>query len=241
VLGVPGLGVYPLFAVLLVSVPPLRRVTFGKGAPKVTKRSSSRFGPTSSGSLTPATLRGHAAIGHPWPGAANAASMPRCPLRVACVRPAPKSRFGVSGLAWMKSKSRSEGKGKGKGKNQAALVLLIVPHAPRGNVAPDALRPMTRSVMRGATTRSVGAIGLHSCRDFVSATKCDFGRPSAGIAQGTARHGCRASRPRPWMADGGVSPEQCRSEGTRRRRAGHGSETFWLLLAGPASGRFCQK
>ena len=38
-------------------------------------------------------------------------------------------------------------------------------------------------------------------------------RPNAGVAQGATRHGCRVSRPRPWMADGGGPPEQCRSEG----------------------------
>ncbi|ATE75727.1 hypothetical protein CNN82_04610 [Pseudomonas frederiksbergensis] len=38
-------------------------------------------------------------------------------------------------------------------------------------------------------------------------------RPNAGIAQGAPRQGCRGSRPRPWMADGGGPPEQCRSEG----------------------------
>jgi len=78
------------------------------------------------------------------------------------VWPAPKSRFVVSGLAWMKSKSE------GKGKNQAALVLLIVPHAPRGNAAPDAPRPVTRSVRTSATTRSVGAIIV--CRAAISQT-----------------------------------------------------------------------
>jgi hypothetical protein len=57
-----------------------------------------RFGPTSSGPFTPATLRGPAAIRHPWRGAALAASMPLGPLRIACVQPAPKSRFVVSGL-----------------------------------------------------------------------------------------------------------------------------------------------
>ncbi len=36
-------------------------------------------------------------------------------------------------------------------------------------------------------------------------------RPNAGIAQGAPRQGCRGSRPRPWMADGGGPPEQCRS------------------------------
>jgi hypothetical protein len=39
------------------------------------------------GALTPALLRGPAAIGHPWPRAAIPASMPGCPLRNACVRP----------------------------------------------------------------------------------------------------------------------------------------------------------
>jgi hypothetical protein len=38
-------------------------------------------------------------------------------------------------------------------------------------------------------------------------------RPNAGVAQGAPRQGCRGSRPRPWMADGGGPPEQCRSEG----------------------------
>ncbi|AEA71756.1 Hypothetical protein PSEBR_m1664 [Pseudomonas brassicacearum subsp. brassicacearum NFM421] len=33
-------------------------------------------------------LRGPAAKGHPWPSAANPASMPGCPLHNACVRPA---------------------------------------------------------------------------------------------------------------------------------------------------------
>ncbi|EUB74367.1 hypothetical protein PMI27_000543 [Pseudomonas sp. GM41(2012)] len=38
-------------------------------------------------------------------------------------------------------------------------------------------------------------------------------RPSAGSAQWAPRQGCRGSRPRPWMADGGGPTEQCRSEG----------------------------
>ncbi|AZE29586.1 hypothetical protein C4K05_2893 [Pseudomonas chlororaphis subsp. aureofaciens] len=42
--------------------------------------------------LTPALLRGPAATGHPWPGAASAASLPRYPLRNACVRPLGKGR-----------------------------------------------------------------------------------------------------------------------------------------------------
>ncbi|AZD08249.1 outer membrane protein AlgE [Pseudomonas chlororaphis] len=42
--------------------------------------------------LTPALLRGPAATGHPWPGAASAASLPRYPLRNACVRPLGKGQ-----------------------------------------------------------------------------------------------------------------------------------------------------
>ena len=50
------------------------------------------------GSFTPVSLRGPAAIRHPWRGAALAASMRLGPLRKTCVQPAPKSRLAVSGL-----------------------------------------------------------------------------------------------------------------------------------------------
>ena len=45
------------------------------------------------GSFTPVSLRGPAAIRHPWRRAALAASMPLGPLRETCVQPAPKSRL----------------------------------------------------------------------------------------------------------------------------------------------------
>ncbi len=63
-------------------------------APKVTKRSRPSIRPLAKarGALTPALLRGPAATGHPWPGAASAASLPRYPLRNACVRPLGKGR-----------------------------------------------------------------------------------------------------------------------------------------------------
>ncbi|AZE48816.1 hypothetical protein C4K04_3144 [Pseudomonas chlororaphis] len=63
-------------------------------APKVTKRScpSIRCLARARHALTPALLRGPAATGHPWPGAASAASLPRYPLRNACVRPLGKGR-----------------------------------------------------------------------------------------------------------------------------------------------------
>jgi hypothetical protein len=75
--------------------------------PQVTKGPCSWLGPRSSGSLTSATLRGPAAIRHPWRGAALAASMPLGPLHATCVRPAPKSRFVASELTRMKIKIKS--------------------------------------------------------------------------------------------------------------------------------------
>jgi hypothetical protein len=50
------------------------------------------------GSFTPASLRGPAAIRHPWRGAALAASMRLGPLHETSVQPAPKSRLAVAGL-----------------------------------------------------------------------------------------------------------------------------------------------
>jgi hypothetical protein len=79
---------------------------------QVTKCPCSWLGPTSSGSFTPATLRGPAAIRHPWRGAALAASMPLGPLHATCVQPAPKSRLVVSAL--LRSKIKIDGNGDGK-------------------------------------------------------------------------------------------------------------------------------
>ncbi len=41
-------------------------------------------------------------------------------------------------------------------------------------------------------------------------------RLNAGLAPWAERHGCRESRPPPWMADGGGPTERDRSEGTLR-------------------------
>ncbi|VVP09268.1 hypothetical protein PS854_03209 [Pseudomonas fluorescens] len=69
-------------------VPLLQRVTFEKResnqsalAPFVRCLAVARH------ALAPVLLRGPAAIGHPWPGAANPASMPGCPLRRTSTRP----------------------------------------------------------------------------------------------------------------------------------------------------------
>jgi hypothetical protein len=54
-------------------------------------------------------------------------------------------------------------------------------------------------------------------------------RLSAGVAQWVERHGCRESRPPPWMADGGGPTERRRSEGTRGTRAQPGARTLGYL------------
>ncbi len=65
---------------------------------------------------------------------------------------------------------------------------------------------------------------------------CPVGRPSGGSAQWAPRQGCRGSRPRPWMADGGGPTEQDRSEGTLSLGEGPyvRGKAFCLLFAGPA-------
>ncbi len=70
-------------------VPLLQRVTFGK-APKVTKNALPHHSAPRLGSVCPHSgiAPWAAAKGHPWPSAAIPASMPGCPLRNACVRPA---------------------------------------------------------------------------------------------------------------------------------------------------------
>jgi hypothetical protein len=58
-------------------------------------------------------------------------------------------------------------------------------------------------------------------------------RPSAGYAQWATRHGCRVSRPRPWMADGGGPTEQDRSEGmpSLGEAPNVRGKSVWLLCA----------
>jgi hypothetical protein len=170
-------------------------------------------------------------------------SMPLDPLRATCVQPAPKSRLVVA-IAH-------------EHQNQEQRIFDRS-HAPRGNAAPDAPRPLwvTRSVTGFMPTRSVGTINTksdtHSLnappfaavvtsgvshRDRVTPNtewllilllsarqirhhKSRLGcRLNAGVVQWAKRHGCRESRPPPWMADGGGPTERRRSEGTLTKEA----------------------
>jgi len=79
---------YPLLRSRPLRVPPLRRVTLEK--PQSNQRALApdiRCLAVARHPLAPVLLRGPAAIGHPWPGAANPASMPGCPLRRTSTRP----------------------------------------------------------------------------------------------------------------------------------------------------------
>ena len=96
---------------------------------------------------------------------------------------------------------------------------------PTIDTRPESCARVTRSVTGCITTRSVGTIRSHHDAQALknqagpqAASLCFCGtrpveRPSAGSAQWATRHGCRVSRPRPWMADGGGPTEQDRSEG----------------------------
>jgi hypothetical protein len=62
--------------------------------------------------------------------------MPLGPRSVACVQPAPKSRFVASGLLRTKIKIKIDANGNGNGYKGADRS-----HAPRGNAVKEALRP----------------------------------------------------------------------------------------------------
>src|SRR3990167_11110532 len=94
------------YALLLVTVPPLRRLTFGKRPKSKQKALPLASGPTASGSLAPSLLQGPAAKGHPWPIAALAASMPLNPLRNDSTRPPERGACpGANG--WIRRHSQS--------------------------------------------------------------------------------------------------------------------------------------
>ncbi len=84
-------------------------------------------------------------------------------------------------------------------------------------------RPVSRPVFPECTHSKCGSEPAREAVDLAVAVAVAlafdldlpplFQRPNAGVAQGAPRQGCRGSRPRPWMADGGGPPEQCRREG----------------------------
>ncbi|CAH0145106.1 hypothetical protein SRABI06_00566 [Pseudomonas brassicacearum] len=99
-------------------VPLLQRVTFGK-APKVTKSALPHHSVPRLGSACPHSgiAPWAAAKGHPWPSAAIPASMPGCPLRNACVRPA-----WFNGAPRSRSRSRSKARARARARARAGYM-----------------------------------------------------------------------------------------------------------------------
>jgi hypothetical protein len=68
-------------------------------------------------------------------------------------------------------------------------------------------------------------------------------RLNAGGVEWAERHGCRESRPRPWMADGGGPTERRRSEGTTTKESPNREQTlgYWGFSSNPPKAeRFCR-
>ncbi|MGF6517744.1 hypothetical protein ABH912_005210 [Pseudomonas sp. BT76 TE3572] len=118
--------------------------------------------------------------------------LPRHPCRGApCATPA----FGL----WERG-GRSEAKAKQQQRQDQKIAASLRSTAPTGG--------------RGCTHASHHSTGRALARlPLLILMHRRLERPSGGSAQWATRHGCRVSRPRPWMADGGGPTEQDRSEG----------------------------
>ena len=163
--------------------------------------------------LTQATLRGHALNGHPCPSSALAASMRLGPLRAACVRPAPKSRLASSGLSRTKSKIKSECERRFGG-GHTSSVRHKTPVAVR--LAGGGVRTIAAAGKPDCYRKARNAHALALAFDLLPRNprhrRTRLGcRPNAGDVEWAERQGCRESRPRPWMADGGGPTEHRRS------------------------------
>ncbi len=124
-------------------VPLLQRVTFGR-APKVTKSALPHHSAPRLGSVCPHSgiAPWAAAKGHPWPSAAIPASMPGCPLRNACVRP-----------AWLTGRPRS--KAKAKQKRGTSSIYVAAPSLSRASSLPHSISSEQKIYVQHKTT--VGA------------------------------------------------------------------------------------
>ncbi len=222
-------------------------------APKVTKRSSPHHSAPRLGSVCPHSGLNPwaAAMGHPWPSAANPAS---CRVTHGF-----KPAFGQRGFT---GRRRSEAKAKAERGGLKADRFLIVDPVQMWELAclrmyrlglSDSPRCLYRSgaAIRQASSHRKTTCGAqktaldlhHSSRlsgRCAFALDLDFdlrrpvkhaGRNSAGI-WGVNRQGCRFSRPAPWMARGGGPPNHCRITGipSLGEVPSVGARAFCLLL-----------
>ena len=206
-------------------------------SPKVTKRLSPHHSAPRLGSVCPHSGFGAwaAAMGHPWPSAANPASCR--------VTHAPKPAFGQRGFtgrrrskatrfaSWVRFSS-SVGAGL-PAKNARAPRFAWLPASSlktiAGKPAPTeiafAFAPHHSSRLSGRC-----AFALDLDFDLRRPVK-HAGRNSTGI-WGVNRQGCRFSRPAPWMARGGGPPNHCRITGipSLGEVPSVGARAFCLLL-----------
>jgi hypothetical protein len=188
------------------------------------------LGPTSSGTRTPTTLRGPAPNGHPCPDGALAASMPLDPLRVVCVWPAPRSRFVVPEL------SRTTAMRAGANAHRFPGSCVHLPRSYR-----DCVSLIFLPVHMLLLLLLLLIFIPRTFRHHKTRLGC---RLNAGGVEWVERHGCRESRPRPWMADGGGPTERRRSEGTSTKsRPNREPQPLGFLGSSsnsPEAKRFCR-
>ncbi len=215
---------------------------FWKG-PKVTKRPSPHHSAPRLGSVCPHSGLNPwaAAMGHPWPSAANPAS---CRVTHGF-----KPAFGQRGFT---GRLRSKAKARAKAARFASWIRFSS-SVGAGLPAKNARTPRSSRCSRVTVKdhrRQAGSYTTAFALAFAShhssrlsgrcALAFDFdlrrpvkhaGRNSAGI-WGVNRQGCRFSRPAPWMARGGGPPNHCRITGTPSlgEVPSVGARAFCLLL-----------
>src|SRR5471030_1009174 len=97
-------------------------------------------------------------------------------------------------------------------------------------IAPTTTNLTSKPLPTGKRDPPDNQVGYQAASRFCCGVR-PLERPSGGSAQWATRHGCRISRPRPWMADGGGPTEQDRSEGmpSQGEAPNEGAEALWLL------------
>ncbi|AZE61683.1 Threonine synthase [Pseudomonas synxantha] len=194
---------------------------FWKG-PKVTKRPSPHHSAPRPGSVCPNAGFGAwaAAMGHPWPSAANPASCR--------VTHAPKPAFGQRGLTGrfqIKSKAR----------RPYSRPVLAVEVGQKWQECGRELAPDEHEYLHNFEAVAGNHDAKRAALDLdlllISGAPLNHaGRNSTGI-WGVNRQGCRFSRPAPWMARGGGPPNPWRITGTPSlgEVPSGGARALWLL------------
>ncbi len=163
-------------------------------------------------SLTPSTFRGPAYKGHPCPFTPLSASMPLAPLHADSVRPSERGDSVASAGPCSKS---------------SVWLRRRVGNA-----------KLTHRSCRASFDGRADCGGkcfavFHPTSPQATRSLIPFRRPSAGVAQGGSRHGCRERRKGTWMSlrDDPRSNTGAR-EVLRSKTRMQGWPSFWLLFLG---------